>query len=298
MATEWHIEGLAAIGSLVAANLTTSGRQVTFIKRSQASRAPVQLKTTENKVIALPDAKTLRQCAEINNLFVPLKAYDVLPFLTQCKDNLSHNASVILCHNGMGTIEQALSILPKSTNLYFCTTSHGAYKNGDTVVHAGIGHSFWKLIRQGNNERLSQSDFNALFDDCSESENLQNVLWQKLLINCAINPLTAIHNVKNGELAAAKYPEDIVQVVEEVCSVALCEGVQLDLKAMKTLVNEVISKTAKNTSSMLQDIQNNKTTEIDYINGYIVKLVQKPGLVVNKNNELYRPILVNTASRF
>ena len=122
------------------------------------------------------------------------------------------------------------------------------------------------------------------------------MLWKKLAVNCVINPLTAIHNVKNGEIVGLQhYGHDfnffMTKLLEEVSCVALQEvellrsltssrsektvqsiQKELSVESLQAFVHKVIKDTADNISSMLQDVKSNRVTEVQYLNGYICRL--------------------------
>ena len=106
--------------------------------------------------------------------------------------------------------------------------------------------------------------------------NIHSVLWGKLLINIGINPLTAIMKVKNGQLL--NYPSllDILhEAVTEGCTVAKKLGIEIPFPDPVEKVKNVCAATSNNFSSMLQDILAHRKTEIEYINGSVVKYGKK-----------------------
>ena len=141
------------------------------------------------------------------------------------------------------------------------------------------------------------------------------MLWRKLAVNCVINPLTALHGVKNGPLREVKVKhggQDIGivtrRILEEVSSVALMEmesliyeeeddvdnvellqstREQLSVLSLEAFVFRVMSDTADNISSMLQDAKARRTTEVRYLNGYVARLGQdKYGMECPWNTEM------------
>jgi len=121
-------------------------------------------------------------------------------------------------------------------------------------------------------------------------DDIETALWQKLAVNCAINPLTALNNIPNGGLLAAHYVETITAVCEEVCAVARVCKIELEVNTITEQVFNVIERTAENFSSMHQDVINKRTTEIEGINGYIVNQAKKKGIDVPTNTLLYKAI--------
>jgi 2-dehydropantoate 2-reductase len=112
-------------------------------------------------------------------------------------------------------------------------------------------------------------------------------LWQKLAVNCVINPLTALHRCPNGELN--NDPERSSQVAalcREVREIACAAGMAAAVADLHQIVTQVISSTATNRSSMLQDVLAGRPTEIDYINGYLVKIADAQHLEASMNRRL------------
>ena len=288
--SHWHIAGLGAIGSLCNASALRNGLTVTPIVRNNSNSYCnyfVDLSGIESN---LSTPVTLANLYTVENLLVPLKSYDVIPFIESVKDKLGKNAQIILCHNGMGTIEAVQKLLPSSANLYFCTSSHGVFKQDRIAKYAGAGESQWQIIYQGNDQVLNNEQMSALLPNAQQCNDLEKLLWQKLIINCAINPLTAIYKVKNGTLANLEFESKISNVVSEAVITAQACGVQLEYQSMLDKVYQVIDLTAANTSSMLQDIKSNKATEIDFITGYLLTEAERYNIPTPENKKLFATV--------
>jgi len=289
----WFVAGQGSVGSFIAYNAHISNLECRQITRKSLTNNPaIQFHPLNGESITLPSAVSLAQLPvnSIAYLIVPLKAYDIIPFLQQVRPYLSDNAAVILCHNGLGTIELATDLLSENMDLYFCTTSNGLYKNNQGVFQAGVGDSLWSHVAGEHPDKLTNDDLIPLFNRVIKATNLQQILWQKLVINCVINPLTAINKVKNGELTRAQYSETITNIVRETLAVANKVGVSLDFDIMLAKVYQVIKDTAQNYSSMYQDVNANKKNEIDYITGHVIKLAKSYGIPSPISNSLYQEV--------
>jgi 2-dehydropantoate 2-reductase len=107
-------------------------------------------------------------------------------------------------------------------------------------------------------------------------EDAQSLIWGKLVINAAINPLTALLRIPNGELLAHRSARDLMRALaSEAAQVAEAEKVHLPFPDSVIAAEEVAIKTAANHSSMLQDVLRGAPTEIDAICGAVVKAGQK-----------------------
>jgi 2-dehydropantoate 2-reductase len=133
--------------------------------------------------------------------------------------------------------------------------------------------------------------FNASGISTETMLGIERVVWGKLVVNAAVNPVTAIMGVTNGQ--ALQLPEVyklIHSAVNEACSVAKARGIQLPWSNPADVVVEVLQKTAANRSSMLQDVMRGEETEIDAINGAIIREAEKLGVSV-PINEMLRDVI-------
>jgi 2-dehydropantoate 2-reductase len=115
-------------------------------------------------------------------------------------------------------------------------------------------------------------------------------LWKKLAINAVINPLTAIHNIKNGVLADRKYTVSTSNICNEIAKVMGALGYTVTNAELIENVNQVIADTANNYSSMHQDLKFKRQTEIAFINGYVTSKAAELNIEVPYNHRLVEQI--------
>jgi len=119
-------------------------------------------------------------------------------------------------------------------------------------------------------------------------ENVQSLIWGKLVVSSAINPLTALLRVKNGELLKRPPVRALMgELARETTLVAKSLGVVLPFTDPEEVVIEVAQRTAENQSSMLQDIRREAPTEIDAINGAVVLLGEEKNIPVPVNRTVW-----------
>ena len=285
----WHIVGHGAIGLLWAQKLNQYHNTSLIMRQSSTDNTPhchFTYTSLNGKQSDLTLTKTrLTTSNKIDHLLVPVKAYDVIPAIAQLKSYLTDNCTIVLCHNGMGTITPVQQQLTNDQSLYFATTTHAAYKPSPTqIIHTGAGETKIGLI-QGENRLKTQK---GLLAPIQWQDNIETTLWTKLAINCAINPLTAIHNCRNGELAQAKYQHIITSICEEFVLVANQCGQSFEVEQLISQCQQVINATANNYSSMHQDIHHGRASEIDYITGFIIQKATQLKLSVPTHELIYR----------
>ena len=121
-------------------------------------------------------------------------------------------------------------------------------------------------------------------------DNILDYVWSKLLINAGINALTAIHRCPNGKLLeSAAIQEKLTAAVREGETVARALGIELTADPL-AMTLDVCRKTAQNLSSMLQDVNSRRPTEIDAINGEIAAAGRKLGIPTPVNDELVQKV--------
>ena len=119
------------------------------------------------------------------------------------------------------------------------------------------------------------------------AENVDSLVWGKLVINTGINPLTAVLNVPNGYLAEQEAARRVmIAAAQETAAVAAAQGIQLPYPDAAERVLAVAQATAQNRSSMLQDLDRGSRTEIDAICGTVVKIGEAVGVETAVNQQL------------
>lgn len=284
----WHIVGQGAIGSLLAATGINSGLAVNILSRASHSGG-IKFTSLNDTTQTLPDAKGISANKNIAKLIIPVKAYQVVPFLHSVVDKLTDDAIVVISHNGMGTIEQVTSLLPTSVKVFFATTSHGALKQNNSVTHTGKGKSFVGQVSGPavNLESQEMQELLLMFPDAQFTANIKRMLWEKLIINVAINPLTAIHQVNNGQLNEQPYYTQVKEIVNEAVRVANVCGYPFVYQDLLNTVTAVIINTSNNRSSMLQDRLLNKPNELDYICGFLLNQAATKNINCRLIQQLY-----------
>eukprot|EP00594_Rhizosolenia_setigera_P009666 CAMPEP_0178973658 /NCGR_PEP_ID=MMETSP0789-20121207/21877_1 /TAXON_ID=3005 /ORGANISM="Rhizosolenia setigera, Strain CCMP 1694" /LENGTH=308 /DNA_ID=CAMNT_0020661613 /DNA_START=152 /DNA_END=1078 /DNA_ORIENTATION=- len=234
---------------------------------------------------------------KIKTLLLATKAPDAVNAVNSIRHRLYSDSKIVILSNGALAIKDHLQeVLSSEADFILASTTHGAYRGNDitlsdyksnkqstpqiihNVVHAGKGKTF---IEDKNLAHLFHSSkLNCYYSDHDE---INTILWKKLAANCVINPLTALHNIRNGEIRALSlegYDNNIIidGIIQEVSAVASAHShnkknfMGLDYANLSLFVNEVIHDTCDNKSSMLQDVLACRETEIDYLNGYIHSL--------------------------
>jgi 2-dehydropantoate 2-reductase len=199
------------------------------------------------------------------------------------------NTIAITLQNGVGNIESIGSLIG-AENVMAGTTAHGATMLGPGKIrHAGVGKTMIGELSGVRSKRINEiaEIFSAAGLEVEVSENVLGLVWDKLLVNVGINALTGITKLTNGEILVHPEIEGILEeAVKEGIAVANAKGIVLGFTDPVAHTKEVCKATAANKSSMLQDVLHHKRTEIDMINGAIVREGKSTGLATPVNQVL------------
>ncbi|MCY9513573.1 ketopantoate reductase family protein [Paenibacillus apiarius] len=192
------------------------------------------------------------------------------------------DAALICFQNGVGHVEALSGAWPAEAMGLAVTTEAARRQSWYEVVHTGMGSTWIGPAMPSNNKKHLPLDFlslptknlleNAGFQ-AFVSNNIEEMIYQKLLVNAVVNPLTALLRVKNGQLLATGERISLMKdLFHEVVAVYRAAQLKVDVEADWERVVTICRNTANNTSSMLQDILEGRQTECDAITGAIIKL--------------------------
>jgi len=196
---------------------------------------------------------------------------------------------VLTLQNGLGNVENLVSVVGED-KVIAGTSSHGANVKGlGWVCHAGEGATTIGELNGQITDRLKalgQVFEKTGFSPLVLSDNVVGLIWKKLLINVAINAITALARIKNGQILDFPETEEISRLaVMEAAEVAKRKGITFQDDPLK-FTREVTQLTGANRSSMLQVVTNQGRTEIEVINGAIVREGEALGVPVPVNKVL------------
>jgi 2-dehydropantoate 2-reductase len=189
---------------------------------------------------------------------------------------LPRETTILSLQNGLGNVEALRSRL--KNNLLAGSTTEGALSSGPgAVTHTGRGLTFIGDPRGVNTDITSR--IRVAFDDAGFhtkiSSNIQGVLWTKTIVNAAINPLSSLTRLPNGKLAQnAQIQELARRAMDEGIAVSRAAHIKL-VGNPKKLWQKILLSTRSNKSSMLQDVERGKSTEIRQLNGALVSYGEK-----------------------
>lgn len=262
--SRWYVLGAGSIGRLFAERLADAGGAVQLLRRGAPRPQP---------------APTL--------LLVATKAPDVIDALAPHLVDDGHGQLALLLQNGMGISEAVRARWPR-LRLWNAVTTAAAWRDaGDRLHVVTVGETLagrWDdaglAVLDNAIDALANAGIVAITGD------IRAALWRKLAVNALINPLSALHGCRNGELETVAAPE-LLLLAREFDAVARAEGIELD---SHTLAVAVMRRTAENFSSMNRDVAQGRRTEIDWITGYVVACAARHGIAVPQHARLLAEI--------
>jgi len=289
------IAGTGAMACLFAAKLSSAGLQVYIM--GTWTEGLEALKLHGVRLVDLLDAESSHpvrvitspeECTGMRYALVLVKSWQTARAAQALKVCLAPEGIVLTLQNGLGNRECLTEALGLERVALGVTTIGATMLGPGRVRQAGEGG-----ISLGEHSNLGSLPLwlKAAGFRLDFVEDTESLMWGKLVINAAINPLTGLLRVPNGELLNSEPTRVLMhRTAQEAAQVAIKMGLELPFQDPVKVVDDVAQKTALNISSMLQDIRRGARTEIDAINGAIVSAGESVGIPTPINYTLWQLI--------
>lgn len=284
--------GAGAVGGLFGGRLALAGHDVLLVARPPVVAAVrahgLVLEGRTQATVRLEATERLERRASADWVLLTVKGRDVADAGAELARALAAPAPILALQNGLGIEELLVGGLASggwatpAASVLRAVHSYGATLVAPGVVrHAGDGELL--LPRQdgalppGTVERartlLASAGLSVrLVDD------LARELWRKALVNAAVNPVTADHGVANGALAKDPWRGQALALLREAQRAAHLAGYVFSDDEAERELFRVVRATSTNRSSMLQDLDRGRPTEIEQISGYLLQVAERAGV--------------------
>ncbi|WP_236235240.1 putative 2-dehydropantoate 2-reductase [Pseudomonas faucium] len=300
MSSTWHILGAGSLGSLWACRLARAGKATRLILRDRQRLAAYQqaggltlAEQDQATRFAIP-AETADASGPIHRLLLACKAYDAAPAVARLAPRLAEGAEIVLLQNGLGSQDEVADQVPHARCI-FASSTEGAFREDDWRVRfAGQGFNW---LGDPANPALPQW-FDDLRDASIPAEwtvDILTRLWRKLALNCAINPLTVLHDCQNGGLLG--HLGEIDSLCAELGQLLQRCGQPKAADDLSEEVQRVILATAANYSSMYQDVRAGRRTEVHYLLGHACRAAARHAMVLPQLEHLHQRLVDNLRAR-
>ena len=283
--------GAGAVGTLFAARLTHARHQVTLVARPESVlQITAQGLTVEGtRPCHVPGVAvgTVPTDRPVDALLLGVKAYDVRGACADIARRRPHPVPLLLPQNGLGIEERAVDGL---TTGGWADPSPWVVRAIHSIPATLLGAG--RVRQAGDGEILLPAEsvpptpavetwaslLSGLGYPVRRTTVLAREVWRKALVNAAINPVTADHGIPNGWLQRDPYRGQALQLLSEARAVAEAEGHAFREEELESDLWRVVRATAANRSSMLQDVERGRRTEVEEISGEILSRGRAHGL--------------------
>src|SRR5215217_4035671 len=287
------IVGAGSVGGFYGAHLAKSNPNVSFLLRPKTLAAVKQRGLTIRSAggdftVRPPVASEATQLSKPDLIILGVKAYDLDEVMTQIETVLTDRTVILTLQNGIDTEDRIITRLKRD-----CVVGGVAFIYSKIVEPGVINHykkgsvAIGELMGQESERLLEIRDvFTAAGIPCQLSKDIRRSKWEKMCWNCVFNPVTVLVNDRVAK--ALDHPEMmhvIHQIVDEISAVAASVKVPLPVDMPERVVKW--SQEIRDIhTSMYDDWKAGRPTEIEYLNGYIVRKGRELGIPTPVNETL------------
>jgi len=298
--------GSGSVGSLFGGMISTVYSDVRLVGRTNHIQAinnnGLKIQGLINKTVNVSGVTSVEDIHQeitseskiIEYILITTKAHQTESAVNDLKRIVSKETIFIALQNGIGTEEIIKNIFPDNMVLRGITSIGVCRPISGEVEFTGKGLTRIGYTNQDekNSAKVLVDLFNKAKITTSLEQNILGAVFTKTIVNCALNPLTAIYNIKNIEVYKQKPLHKKASILaKEAWNVAKKLNIKLTVKDPIAYTFEVILDTGENTNSMLTDVLNKRKTEIDFINGKIIFLGKEKGVSISNNQEIYDKVI-------
>ena len=280
-----YVLGAGAIGSYYGSQLSKR-LNVTLISReahvNEVNEKGLNVTGTVQGVYKLKASTKLTTISKNALIIITTKAQDLKNTLIETKHLYNDDSTLLLLQNGHGNEEIAREIIGPNVPLARGLVTTGVNFLAPGMIDVKLANP--TVIKDSPTGSAIAALFRICGLDVTLSNNMGYEIWRKLVLNCVINPLTALYKVPNKEIAVETLRGVINGIVDECRDVAAEEGVTLEHDMAETVYNTAAMYS--NMSSMCQDIIKGKRTEIDFLNGRVSELGRRYDVATPVNDTL------------
>jgi 2-dehydropantoate 2-reductase len=277
--------GGGAMGGLFGGYLSRAGEEVTLV---DVSRPAVEAINRDGLVVEEKDGSTLNirvkattAAAEVGpvDLIVNfVKCYHTEAAIRSAEPMLGADTAILSLQNGWGNADRIAAVAGKSRVMVGLTYHAGTLVGPGRVRHPGIGATYVGEIDGQSSARLEAAvlAFRGAGIETIPSPHIVEEVWKKLALNVCTLPTAALLRFAAHELNQHEGTRMLMRgLLAEVVAVASEQGIVLDEAERWQAITGLLEKAIGARASMLQDVEANRQTEIDVINGAIVAAGEK-----------------------
>jgi 2-dehydropantoate 2-reductase len=294
------IVGAGAMGSLLGAFLSLSGIEVWLVDIWEEHIESIRSKglliegKEKNQTIPVRATKDVASIGKADLVLFLVKSYQTEKAVSDSLVLEKEDTIFLTLQNGLGN-EELIYRQADRKKVVLGVTGQGATLLGPGhILHGGMGKTYVGEPDGKITDRVAQIArmFNQAGIETEASSHIHDLVWEKLFVNVGINALAALLGVKNGQLLDHPETLNIMEaLVSEAIEVAKRKSIRIEGNPIER-VKTVMKATRENRCSMGQDLDYRRRTEIDTINGAIVREAGRLGISVPYNQMITNLIKV------
>lgn len=288
--------GGGAMGGLFGGYLSCAGNEVALIDVSKAAIAAINAdglvieekdgSTPAFSVRATDDPASVGQVDLIVNF---VKCYHTEAAVRAAAPMIGADTAVLSLQNGWGNAPRIASIVGEERVLVGLTYHSATLLAPGRVKHPGVGMTYMGELSGKPSKRLDQiaDVFRTASFEVTVTDRILDEVWKKLALNACTLPTAALLRFFAHELAAFEpAKQEMAAILKEVVAVANAQGIALDYDERWKAIIGLLEKAIGGKASMLQDVEAQRQTEIEVINGAIVAAGKKAGIATPHNDAM------------
>lgn len=266
--------GAGAIGSLYGAKLAANN-DVTLIGRPEHVAAinsgGLRIEGLESRAVPVRAATVVEKLGPNALILLTTKVPDSRSAIESIAPLIGDDTTILCLQNGLGSERIVRDALAGRGLVLRGFTQFGAIFKGPGVIEF-LARGYTVIEEHERSVELARV-FSAAGLDCRVSPDIRRDVWYKLIVNCVVNPITAILGCEVGGIANPELDPLKRLVIDECVAVAAAEGISFDLDFNREISD--FFRPSHNVASMLQDLRRGHATEIDYLNGAVASLGER-----------------------
>lgn len=288
--------GGGAMGGLFGGYLARAGQQVTLIDVSKAAvdtinRDGLKIEEKDGSVVTIPvrasaDPKSVGPVDLVINF---VKCYHTEAAVTAAKPMIDRDTTVLSLQNGWGNAPRIAGVIGEGPLIVGLTYHSGTLVGPGYVKHPGLGMTFLGELKGGGTLRLSKvaEAFRAAGLEVTVSPHILDEIWKKLALNVCTLPTSGLLRFTSNELVQHDGTMALMEgLLDETVAVAKAQGITIDRDERWSAITGLLQRAVGGRSSMLQDVDAKRRTEIDVINGAIVAAGKAHGVTTPLNDSM------------
>ena len=286
--------GAGAMGGMFGARFAEAGADVVLVDRDAEH---VRAIATDGLAVDAEDGQHWHRLLAVTDP-AGLAPADLVLVMVDCNatgeaaavagELLAPGGAVLTLQNGIGNVEALVAVLGEARVMAGSTMNSAARTGPGRVAHTHLGKTVLGELDGSQSERLKE--LAALFEAAglpvATSDNVMGHIWQKFVLNAALNPVSAITRLRPGEIADSPAARDLVnRILDEVLAVVAAEGISLpEPDTRGSILGHAVGR--MNKPSMLQHVEQGRRTEIDALNGALLGYAARHGLACPVNETI------------